>query len=246
MPEFNLDVIKKEIEERKATQIVTEQSTGTGRMGAARDSKKFLIGLLQSVNQGAPTPEVQALRTVTEMSDAKYGVPTTVGRPAPQVQPYAPTPQQQSYQPQALNENFGVPPQDLRGDESYFDQQMQRGMELLRQRSNQNANPNVGLSQALNEYSTAPFVNQPTQGGAINAGALNEHINKTLNEMTNNSNFIRLVEAAYKNMINEMYAKEKIETALVEIVQSDTFKKLMKKTIVDTLIEIQNRNKSKV
>lgn len=242
MPEFNLESIKQEIESRRSTHLVTEQETGTGRMGASRDSKKFLIGLLNSVNSGVVTPELKALRTVTEMSDVKYGVPTTAGKPAPQVQQTQYTQPQQNvqYQPQVLNEHGGA---EIRADDTYFEQQMQRGMDLLRMRSGQNQAPNnAGLSQALNEYATAPFLNQPSTGG-INAGALNEHINRSLNEMTNNANFVRLVEAAYKNMINEMFAKEKIETALVEIVQGDTFKKIMKKTIVDTLLEIQNRNK---
>lgn len=245
MPEFNLDSIKQEIEARRSEQMLTEQQTGTGRMGAPRESKKFLVDLLQSVNQGgAPTAAVQALRTVTEQSDAIYGVPTTIGRPSPSMPQtqYQPQPQQynqQPYQqPQQLNENFmGGNTTGDRGADSYFEQQMQQGMELLRVRAqkNQQGQPQAGLGQALNEYNNAPMM--PQQG--FNPNMLNEHI-------ANSANFQKLVEGAYKNMINEMFAKEKIENALVEIVQSETFKKIMKKTIVDTLLEIQNRNKKSV
>ncbi len=250
MEGFNLDAVKKEIDERRSGQLVNEQTTGTGRMGAPRDSKKFLVDLLTSVNNnGVPTPAVQALRQVTEITDQRLGVPTTAGKEAPIVQPNQQGYPQQQYAQQPMNENLmpqqQMPVGDGRGD-VFFEQQMQKGMELLRQRGVQNQQPQqlgAALSQSLNEYANAPFMGQPAQGSVVNAGALNEHITKTMNEMTSNPNFGRLVESAYKNMINEMYAKEKIETALVEIVQSDTFKKIMKKTIVDTLLEIQNRNK---
>lgn len=239
--EFSLDSIKKEIESRRAENLVMEQETGTGRMGAPRDSKKFLADLLNSVNSGgAPTPAVQALRTVTEVTDQRLGVPTTVGRPSPTpVQGYNPPPQQYQPQPQIMNEGMG---QD-RG-EAYFEQQLQRGYDMLRSRggNQQPINPNAGLSAALNEYAASPFVGA-NQNGGINANALNEHITKSMGEIMGGSNFTKIVEGAYKNMINEMYTKEKIETALVDILQGETFKKIMKKLIVDTLIEIQNRNK---
>jgi len=247
MEGFNIESIKKEIDERRSKQQITEQTTGTGRMGAPRDSKKFLVDLLNSVNNnGAPTPAVQALRQVTEITDQRLGVPTTAGKtPQPGLtQPtYNNTPvQNYTHQPQQMINEGGE------RTDSYFDQQMQRGYDMLRNRAGgQTPQPNAGLSQVLTEYNNAPFVGTPQNGNmGVNAGALNEHIARTMNEMTNSSNFVNLVSEAYKNMINEMYTKEKIETALVEIIQSDTFKKIMKKNIVDTLLEIQNRNKPKV
>jgi hypothetical protein len=125
---------------------------------------------------------------------------------------------------------------------------------MLKYKSNPNANTpqqGAGLSQTLAEYANAPFVGtgmqQPlNEGGGFNANNLNEHITRTMNEVMGGSNFTKIVAEAYKNMINEMYTKEKVETVLVEIVQSDVFKKIMKKQIVDTLIEIQNRKKETI
>lgn len=232
--EFNLETIKQEIESRRSSNIVNEQTTVNSR--GTKGGQKFLLELLNSVNNnGAPTQAVQVLRQVTEVSDQKYGA---VGKSTGHYVP--PTQVQQEQFPSV---NSGV-----ERDENFFEQQLQRNMEMLRHKAASSTiqQPSAGLSQVLNEYAGTPYVGAPinnVSGGGINANALNEHITKTMSEVMGGSNFTKIVEGAYKNMINEMYTKEKIETALVEIIQGDTFKKIMKKIVVDTLIEIQNRNK---
>lgn len=236
--EFNLETIKQEIESRRSSNMVNEQTTVNGR--GAKGGQKFLLDILNSVNNnGAPTQAVQVLRQVTEVTDQKYG---NVGKSTGQ-QYVPPT----NHPSQIQQEQFPPISSGVERDDNYFEQQMQRNFDTLRQRS---ATPTVqqpaaGLSQILNEYAGAPYIGaaNTVNNGGINANALNEHINKTMSDVMGGSNFTKIVEGAYKNMINEMYTKEKIETALVEIIQGDTFKKIMKKIVVDTLIEIQNRNK---
>lgn len=231
--EFNLETVKQEIEARKAENSLKEQASGRVSQ-SPQAKKKFLVDLLTSVNNGTPTPAVAALRNLNETTEQIYG---SVGKGG-SAQTYVPpvnTVQPHALQP--INEmNNGME----RGD-AYFEQQMDK----LRNKSNSpNFTPNAGLSQTLTEYANAPFIGQnQSMGGGINANALNEHVTKTMNEVMGSSNFTKIVAEAYKNMINEMYTKEKVESVLVEIVQSDTFKKIVKKQIVETLIEIQNRKK---
>lgn len=234
--EFNLDNIKQEIEARKAENSIKEQTAG--RVGQSPQAKKkFLVDLLTSVNSGAPTPAVAALRNLNETTEQIYG---GVGKPG--VTYVAPINSVQPQPIQTINEmnRNGVE----RGD-AYFEQQMELAQEKLRNRAGApQLTPNAGLSQTLTEYANAPYIgqNQPI-GSGINANALNEHVTRTMNEVMGSSNFTKIVGEAYKNMINEMYTKEKVESVLVEIVQSDTFRKIVKKQIVETLIEIQNRKK---
>lgn len=245
MEGFNLENIKKEIDARKSQNAVNEQAAGkVGQSPQAK--KKFLVDLLTSVNNGTPTSAVYALNHINEATESKHGLATHGGKSIVNkggvVNTYVPpTPMNETHQ------NINVQPQVERG-ESYFDQQMRIGQERLLNNAGQPvATPNAGLSQALNEYANAPYVGQNQQmmtGAGINANMLNEHVIKTMNEVMGGSNFTKIVAEAYKNMINEMYTKEKIEAALVEAFQGETFKKVIKKQIVDTLIEIQNRKKS--
>lgn len=240
MEGFNLENIKKEIEARKTESIVKGQAMGV----APKNGKKFLVDLLTSVNHGTPTPAVQALRTLSESTEQRFGLVTHAGKEIVNkggaVQTYTP-PINNTQQP-IMNDN---------GDrgESFFDQQMAKATDMLKYKTNPQPTPNAGLSQTLSEYANAPYVGTGQQpmnesyNGGVNANMLNEHITRTMSEVMGGSNFTKLVEGAYKNMINEMYTREKVEQVLVEIIQGDTFKKILKKQIVDTLIEIQNRKK---
>lgn len=235
--EFNLDNIKQEIESRKAENSLKEQAAG--RVGQSPHAKKkFLVDLLTSVNSGTPTPAVSALRNLNETTEQIYG---GVGKAGAQQTYVPPTNTGAQHAIQPVNEVYRG---GERGDE-FFEQQMELAKEKLRNKAGTaQLTPNAGLSQTLTEYANAPYIgqNQPI-GGGINAGALNEHVTKSMNEVMGSSQFTKIVAEAYKNMINEMYTKEKVESVLVEIVQSDTFKKIMKKQIVETLIDIQNRKK---
>jgi len=242
--EFDLDKIKQEIEARKTETVIREQATG--KAGIQKLSKReFLTGLLTSVNQSVETPAVQALKTLTETTEQRYGA---VGKPGVNAsQTYVPP----TNQVQPINEIYTSHPQSFERGDAFFEKQMAKAAEMLKLKSNSNQQPaNAGLSQTLAQYANAPFMGAPANqslneslGGGINASMLNEHINRTMTEVMGGSNFTKLVEGAYKNMINEMYTREKVESVLVEIVQGDTFKKILTKQIVETLKFIQNRIK---
>lgn len=250
--EFNLEKIKEEIEARKSETRLNEEVNGTGRMGAPRDSKKFLVELLTSVNNnGVPTPAVQALRSVTEVTDQRLGAPLTVNDAYKVMkqggQPVQNTPAQYNQQ-QPMNEVYQPTPQQLgERDDSYFDRQMQMAVEKLKTNGRTVPQvPNAGLSQTLADYANTQYVGAPSQvNNNLNPTVLNEQVSKSMNEIMGSSQFTKIVSEAYKNMINEMYAKEKVETILVEIIQSDTFKKIMRKEVLNTLKEVQEYQKKK-
>jgi len=246
--DFNLEKIKEEIEARKSESRLTEEVNGTGRMGAPRDSKKFLVELLTSVqNNGVPTPAVQALRAVTEVTDQRLGVPVSAGGKVVQQNQQVYTAPAAGYNQQPMNEVYQPQPQQLgERDDSYFDRQMQMAVEKLRTNGRPAPqNPNAGLTQTLADFANTQFAGAPSSqvNNNLNPSMLNEQVNRSMNEIMGSSQFTKIVGEAYKNMINEMYTKEKVESILVEIIQGDTFKKILKKQIVDTLIEIQNRKK---
>ncbi len=228
--EFNLDSIKKEIEERKSGQVIMEQAFGKSGVPKT-DKKRFLTDLLNSVNHGnVTTPAVAAIRAVSETTEKIHGMPRqgmTYNTPSPATTSYTPP------------TNYGVV-NETGGDrgDNYFEQQMQRSQELLKNKSNSNA----GLSQILNEHGAG----QPQQSyvteqyGSVNLNVLNEQIRKTMTEVLGGTSLDKMVESTFKNMITEMYTKEKIENVVNEFVENGKFEKIVR----DVIIDLSNRKKN--
>lgn len=242
--EFNLEELKKDIEARKSENLVREQAFGRGNGILKGDKKRFLVDLVNSVNQGADTPAVQTVRAISETTEKLHGMPRKG------MTYNAPTQQTNAYIPPVPNQNLGVVNEGgfERGD-SYFEQQQQRAQELLKLRLGNGAiqNPNAGLSQQLNEYAQTPYIgnNQPQYmneqlGGNINANVLNEHIRKTMTEVLAGSTFDKIVEDTFRNVITEMYTKEKIENVVNEFINEGKFAKVVR----DVIVDLQNRKKN--
>lgn len=226
---LSLEALKKDIESRKQETLIKEQASGRGGVPKT-DKHTFLRSLLDSVNGSSTNnPAVQAIRAVSESTEAKFGTPEKI-RPNQQQQPQNyQQPVQQIVQPQ--QQQF-----DQRGGDDYFERQMRLGEERLRALNGQTQQPsNAGLSQVLTEYNQAPFIGQngnQNYGSGLNATMLNEHIRKTMTEVLANSTFDKLVEETFRNVITEMYTKEKIEAVINEFIQNGKFK-----TIVDERIK---------
>lgn len=239
---FDLDNIKKEIEERRNQSIIKEETLGTGGGIRKTDSKRFIVELLNSVNSGVPTPAVQAIRAVSESTEANHGVPVAVAKshytpPTPAVR-------------QQVNE-FTQPVQNTQmydRRDAFFEEQMAKAKDLVT-RKQTTPNQNTGLSQQLAEYATSQYVGagatqQPLhevqQYGAINPSLLNEQIRKTMIDVLGGNTFDKLVEETFRNVITEMYTREKIENVINEFIESGKFKKV----VVETILDIQKRKQT--
>jgi len=239
---FNLDNIKKEIEERRNQSIIKEETLGTGSGIRKSDSKRFIVELLNSVNSGVPTPAVQAIRAVSESTEANHGVPVAVAKSH-----Y--NPPTQSASRQAVNEYTQPVQQSQMVDkrDTFFEEQMARAKELITKKPT--SNPNAGLSQQLAEYSTSQYVgagapqqplNEVQHYGAVNPALLNEQIRKTMIDVLGGNTFDKLVEETFRNVITEMYTREKIENVINEFIDSGKFKKV----VVETILDIQKRKQN--
>jgi hypothetical protein len=236
MAEFSLDALKKDIESRKQESLLKE--TAMGKSGVPKtDKRTFLVNLLNTVNGQADTnnPAVQAIRAVSENTEAKFGIPERIrtnqrgGGDIVQPQQYVQQPQQQ---------------QTFDRGEEFFDRRLREQEELLRQRAGgQPVQSNAPLSQIVSEYRQAPYVGAPmneqynpnaNMGGGLNAAMLNEHIRKTMTEVLAGSTFDKLVEDTFRNVITEMYTKEKIENVINEFIDGGKFKKV----VVDSINEM--------
>lgn len=237
---LSLEALKKDIESRKQENIIKEQTSGRGGVPKT-DKHTFLRNLRNSVNgEGVNNPAVEAIRAVSESTEAKFGVPEKVRINSSQTH----TTRVETVQNNHVQQNVQPQQQFERGDD-YFDRQMRLGEERLRALNGQpQQQNNGGLSQVLTEYNQAPFIGQngnQNYGAGLNASMLNEHIRKTMVDVLANSTFDKLVEDTFRNVITEMYTKEKIEAVINEFIQTGKFK-----TIVDERIkELRQINEAK-
>lgn len=234
---LSLEALKKDIESRKQETIIKEQASGRGGVPKT-DKRTFLISLLNTVNGAGDTNNVavQAIRAVSESTEAKFGTPEKI-RPNSTHTRIENVQNNQFQQPQTSQVD--------RGQDDFFEKQMQLGQERLKNLNTQSQTPNNnGLSQVLTEYNQAPFIGQNNNqqyGSGLNASMLNEHIRKTMTEVLANSTFDKLVEETFRNVITEMYTKEKIESVINEYIQTGKFTKL----IDHRLTELRKINESK-
>lgn len=231
MAEFSLDALKKDIELRKQESLLME--TTMGKTGVPKtDKRTFLTNLLNSVNtQDRNNSAVQAIKAVSESTEAKYGGIPEKNRGNQRIN--------ETIQPQ---QQFAPQPQTFDRGEDFFERRMREQEELIRQKSGgvQPQN-NAALSHVVNEYRQAPYVGSPmneqynpNMGGGLNASMLNEHIRKTMTEVLAGSTFDKLVEDTFRNVITEMYTKEKIENVINEFIEGGKFKKV----VVDSINEL--------
>jgi len=253
MSEFNFDSLKREIEERNKETLIKEEAMGKSCIRKT-DRNTFLINLLNSVKVGDPNNQsVQAIKAVTESTDVVHGNSNVIAGNQ-QTHLNIPSQQQQFHNPQQGYQNHQGGFEDR--SEGYFREQERIALERL---SNSIPKPpsqnNVPMSQMLTEYNKTPYVGQPNNyGGGINAQLLNEHISKTMNEILNSAMADKLVEGMTKNILSEVYARERVEKVVKALIDDGTFRKMLieglvendkyRSIVISTVREIAERKKN--
>lgn len=215
----NLNKLKEEINSRKREKNMVSsnlnENVGTGV--APRDT--FLNGLLESLKTGRETASTALVKTVENKVSDKLGEKTKLSVSNTS------SVQRQS-QPQRLSEIDMSPERD---------EQMFVEFDKMK---------NKTLAETIEGYTKTPYVGAPMQQQSmqqptmINENYLTENIKKTVNNYLS-ENFSLIVEEAIKNTILEMYAVERIKEVLHEN------KDLIRTVVIETIREIQAKNKAK-
>lgn len=216
---IDLNKLKEEIGGRKRERNMLPSKFGesVGSNVSPRDS--FLYGLIESINTGKETASTALMKTVDNQVAVKKGE----NRKLPINETQYQQPQPNGRQPQRINEN------DMyERDEQLFADLERRKNQTLAESINQYTG---GANQMLNSNTQYPT-------GQLNEVYFNENVKKVVNGYLS-ENFGPIVEEAIKSTILEMYAVERIREVLHEN------KDLIRTVVIDTIKEIQARNKQK-
>lgn len=246
----NIAQQKKELHNK---QIALGQGNGLPMKGS---KKSFLNELVNSMRTGQKSEAIEVVRAVNETVEHKKGVPPAVAKNR---KSYAPprNPRQQvneDYDPQQKQKRSGAddwgmgsqgggqyPRQGGYGDEreAQFDQafsQNNAAFDRMMQERNPIVAGNPKYQQMVNQqqpqYQNEQYVFEQPQVMNEQLEVLNEKIEKNLDKM---------VESAFKNVLSDIYTKQKIQEALGDFLKSDDFIKVVGQAIN----EIAKRNKAK-
>lgn len=236
---LDLNKLRDEIDNEKKKQFAVPSSLGESVGNGMTPRDAFLSGLLSSYNSGRPTASTNLIKVVDNKVAEKKGearkmvVNETV--PAP-VKTSRPMPE----------------PVDMGGDR---EEQMYRDFNNMNKKtlaesieSFQGSAPKTPQSSVVNFggqqfLTTLPEGYTPKNGITapsmqLNEGALVESVKNVVNGYLS-ENLGPIFEEAIKGTIIEMYAVERIKEVLNEN------KDLIKSVVVETIREIQARNKAK-
>lgn len=227
MGKLDLNKLKDEIDNRK--KIKAEVSIdGTGGVVGAPPRDVFLNGLLESLSTGKDTQSSILVKSVDNLVTKKNG---GVGK-LPIDKTVIDNPRQPANPALSMTHSLNEVTQSADRDEQLF-------AEFKRMK----ANNNKTLADSIENYSTTPTVgasmNQPNAAGQVlNEAYLNEKVNSIVDgRLVENLGLV--MEEAMKNTIIEMYAVERIKTVLHEN------KELIRTVVIDTIKEIQLKNRNK-
>jgi len=192
-----------------------QKNVGTPRGGIA-PRDEFLNGLLESLNTGRETAASSLLKTVDNKVADKKGETNRL--------PIANT-QQQGVAPQRINETDMSPERD---EQLYADLDKRRKQTLAESIEGYAKIPKVG----------APMQNTPSAPMQLNEQYLTENVQKIVNNYLTES-LGPIFEESIKGVIIEMYAIERIKEVLHEN------KDLIRTVVIETIKEIQAKNKAK-
>ncbi len=235
---IDLEVLKKSVEERKNNSMIVEQAMG--KTGVPKtDKRTFLANLLSSVNQGdRNNTAVQALQTLNETVEATRGVPTAVAKNmgvGRMGEAYTPAP--------------ATPNTSYRDGDAAFEREVQKRAEDMVRLGKMNASNSVPLSEAVNNYAKTPYVGQPMNEQYAPqqqySSPMNEQILKSVADVMGSAMFDKMINESFRNVITEIYTKEKIENVIKEYVESDIFKKVVAGKVADTIKQLQEIQKKK-
>lgn len=239
MSEFKVDfkALKQQIEAGKAQQTTKEVALGRVPEGAIpkKSKKAFLNELVHSMRSGVSSNATEAIRSVNETVEVKKGQPPAVakntgGKYAVPRQHYTPMNENvMQPQPRTAANDWGIPQGVQTGGgyggnerEDLFEQNLQKQMAAFDQMK-MTGNPVA-----------AQIMQQPQYPHQMNEQVI---VQQPMNER----NMDKLVESAFKNVLTEIYTKQKIQEALSDFLKSEDFVKVVGQAIN----EIAKRNKAK-
>jgi len=233
MADFNVELFEQTVKEKKKN----------ASAGGSFNRDMFLGELMESLDRGQVTESVQKVDAVTQRSDeiaGAIGNSGTVVNEQQQQQPQRRVVETHTSRPQGgftdidvdVNGNVvqrsGAPVVGGNSREEQMYQDFNRASSELANRYNNN-----GL---INEYNTG--VGQPQRQAQPVPQNLNEHIEKTVVGILSES-MTQIANNAFKNAIFETYRAEKIADGIKEN------KELIKKIVVETILQLQKRNQKK-
>jgi hypothetical protein len=239
MSEFKVDfkALKQQIEAGKAQQTTKEVALGRVPEGAIpkKNKKAFLNELVHSMRSGVSTSATEAIRSVNETVEVKRGQPPAVakntgGKYALPRQQYTPINENviQPQIPRTAANDWAIPQFVQVGGgygnerEDLFEQNLQKQMAAFDQMK-MNGNPVAAQIMQQPQY--------PHQ--------MNEQV--VVQQPMTERNMDKLVESAFKNVLTEIYTKQKIQESLHDFLASDEFEKI----VSGVILRIAKRNKEK-
>ena len=265
MPEVNnvdLTKLKETIATQKKEMHSKQVAMGNGNGAPVKQGKKsFLNELVTSMRTGQKSEAVEVVRAVNETVEYKKGAPPAVAKNRKNHMPQRPQQRQQvneDYDPQnppvssrrTGADDWGMGSQGYGGGGNYnrgygdereadfdrafndnnaaFDRMMREKNPMVA--NNPKYQQMMDRHQPQQQYQNEQYiVEQPETG---NMEMLTEKIEKNLDKM---------VESAFKNVLSDIYTKQKIQEALGDFLKSDDFIKVVGQAIN----EIAKRNKAK-
>lgn len=252
---IDLSQLKNNIAAQKKELYTKQIAMGHGNGQPVKGNKRAFLNELKNVLQtGGDSEAVAVIRAVSETVEQKRGVPAAVAKNKKNYMP--PRPQQYLneetpvVQPRRTGaDDWGVsgggnsiPQRGGYGEEreTEFDRAFNQNNAAF-DRVMQERNPMVASSpkyqQMVNQHQSKHQQNEHyvvEQPQVLNEQleVLNEKIEKNLDKM---------VESAFKNVLSDIYTKQKIQEALGDFLKSDDFIKVVGQAIN----EIAKRNKAK-
>lgn len=222
------DEIDKEKQNRNMTSSQLGESVGTGV--APRDV--FLHGLMESLNKGVATPASTLLKSVDNKVAEKQG--EKVNYVVNETRPANNAPQRIEMSPDRDEQLFAEIEAKRKQTLAESITAFNGTQTATSQQSTANFNGTQYLTSAPQQQGQAV----QTQSMQINEGALVENVKNVVNNYLT-ENLGSVFQEAIKGTIIEMYAVERIQEVLNEN------KDLIKSVVVETIREIQQKNKAK-
>lgn len=232
MAKLDLNKLKEEIANEKQHRRTPAQLGEGVTGGSPRD--EFLNGLITSISTGQETAASKTIKLVENKVAVKNG--ETASHRINESQPI----HQPTQRPAPINMSPDRDEQLFADLEKKRKQTLAESIEGFNNTQPQGQQqPNVNYNGE--NYLTSPPAGQPTyqpQGGQLNEGVLVENVKQIVNGHLTES-LGPIFEEAIKGTIIEMYAVEQIKKVLSEN------RDLIKTVVVETIREIQAKNKTK-
>ena len=246
--EIDIQKIKKDIEQEKRKKREVAEALGES-IEVPVTSDKFLNELLTSVNYGVNSPVVKKIKEVSKISMEKdvSGINNNINQKSTiseAIASHMPTNRNHNH----YNNNNSIPTNNninynaIQSKEDINNiiklQEREREEQLLaeyKRKERELLNNNGGMKNVTTPLSSLPHPQQQNYGqNSIITEQVNARVDNFLNE-----NFAKVITAALKNVIIEQYKTERVEKAINENID------LIKKIVVDTIIELKERQKEK-